>query len=62
LLRALGRGLPSVAGVDALLLAGGLSAAVVARRVQRALPVTEARALQRQRVALAGSAKSLVEG
>ncbi|MEY2933981.1 MAG: hypothetical protein RL033_4730 [Pseudomonadota bacterium] len=61
-LRALARGVPAVAGVDALLLAGSLCAALVARRLQRALPATEARALRRQRAVLAGPAKSLVEG
>jgi hypothetical protein len=62
ILRALGRGLPSVAGVDALLLGGALCAAAVAHRVQRALPATEARSLQRQRAALTGHGKNLVEG
>jgi uncharacterized iron-regulated membrane protein len=58
--RALARGVPAVALVDVVLLVAGVSAAALARRLQRALPVTEARA--RERAALPGHAKSLVEG
>ncbi len=62
-LRALARGVPSVAGVDVLLLLGGACAAAVARRLRRALPAQsgslQGRALQGAALA---PAKSLVEG
>lgn len=59
-LRALARGVPSVAGVDVLLLLSGAGAALVARRLHRALPATEAHSLQR--AGLAAHQKTLVEG